>query len=479
MQCQRYYLLHGSLKRDESDSKGATEKVMNGEAWNEFGYSSPEFDALLSEALATADVDKRREPDLLRLHELYKVLRGARDVRGAIDFETVETRIIFDEQKKIESIVPVVRNDAHKLIEECMLCANVAAAGFFEANKVPMLYRVHEGPNEEKLENLRKFLGELGLDLGGGIKPTPLDYQHLLEQVKDRDDAHVIQTMLLRSLSQAVYQPENNGHFGLHYDAYAHFTSPIRRYPDLLVHRGIRHRIRSTDKAQSVLKVKGAEPIPAQRIFPYDHAAMVVFGEHSSMAERRADDATREVNAWLKCEYLQDHVGVVGWGLKPDGHMKCRRKGQTGRVPDALHNQWSDWVPDKTHYDVDNTAGSKHNRRLMLMAPPQRGKTGTYLCLVWLLWKALGRRLGTKDGVSKAESSFVAPLKVRWRSTDPMWPVKSGGGFSMNAPMTYWRMRCDHTFLNCSSGWMRCCTCACRGSSSLQCAMGFQWCTKW
>ena len=255
------------------------------------------------------DVDKRREPDLLRLHELYKVLRGARDVRGAIDFETVETRIIFDEQKKIESIVPVVRNDAHKLIEECMLCANVAAAGFFEANKVPMLYRVHEGPNEEKLENLRKFLGELGLDLGGGIKPTPLDYQHLLEQVKDRDDAHVIQTMLLRSLSQAVYQPENNGHFGLHYDAYAHFTSPIRRYPDLLVHRGIRHRIRSTDKAQSVLKVKGAEPIPAQRVFPYDHAAMVVFGEHSSMAERRADDATREVNAWLKCEYLQDHVG--------------------------------------------------------------------------------------------------------------------------------------------------------------------------
>lgn len=255
------------------------------------------------------DVDKSREPDLLRLHGLYKVLRGARDVRGAIDFETVETRIIFDEQKKIESIVPVVRNDAHKLIEECMLCANVAAAGFFEANNVPMLYRVHEGPNEEKLENLRKFLGELGLDLGGGVKPTPLDYQHLLEQVKDRDDAHVIQTMLLRSLSQAVYQPENNGHFGLHYDAYAHFTSPIRRYPDLLVHRGIRHRIRSSDKAQHVLRVKGAEPIPTRQIFPYDQAAMVVFGEHSSMAERRADDATREVNAWLKCEYLQEHVG--------------------------------------------------------------------------------------------------------------------------------------------------------------------------
>ncbi|RLQ22255.1 ribonuclease R [Seongchinamella sediminis] len=255
------------------------------------------------------DVDKAREPDIRRLHDLYKALRGARDVRGAIDFDTVETRIIFDEQKKIESIVPVVRNDAHKLIEECMLCANVAAAGFFEANNIPMLYRVHEGPSEEKLENLRKFLGELGLDLRGGARPTPLDYQQLLEQVKDRDDAHVIQTMLLRSLSQAVYQPDNNGHFGLHYDAYAHFTSPIRRYPDLLVHRGIRHRLRSRSKTQHILRVKGAEPIPGKRIFPYDHAAMVVFGEHSSMAERRADDATREVNAWLKCEYLQEHVG--------------------------------------------------------------------------------------------------------------------------------------------------------------------------
>ena len=190
-------------------------------------------------------VDKRRVADLKRLHSLYHVLRAARDKRGAIDFDTVETRIIFDEHRKIEAIVPVVRNDAHKLIEECMLCANVATARFYDANQLPMLYRVHEGPGEEKLEGLRKFLGELGLDLGGGAKPTPVHYQHLLLQIADREDAHVIQTMLLRSLSQAVYQPENKGHFGLHYDAYAHFTSPIRRYPDLLVHRGIRHLIRS------------------------------------------------------------------------------------------------------------------------------------------------------------------------------------------------------------------------------------------
>jgi ribonuclease R len=255
------------------------------------------------------DVDKARVPDLTRLHSLYKVLRGARDKRGAIDFETVETRIIFDEQKKIEAIVPVVRNDAHKLIEEAMLCANVATARFYEANGLPMLYRVHEGPSEERLENLRKFLGELGLDLGGGVKPTPLDYQALLAQVVDRDDAHVIQTMLLRSLSQAVYQPENGGHFGLNYPGYTHFTSPIRRYPDLLVHRGIRHLIRSEGPAEGVMRVKGAKPLPVKHIFPYDQAAMVVHGEHCSMSERRADDATREVNAWLKCEYLQEHVG--------------------------------------------------------------------------------------------------------------------------------------------------------------------------
>ena len=271
-----------------------------------------------------ADVDSQRVPDLKRLHSLYRVLRAARDKRGAIDFETVETRIIFDEHRKIEAIEPVVRNDAHKLIEECMLCANVATARFYDANKLPILFRVHEGPGEEKLEGLRKFLGELGLDLGGGDKPTPVHYQQLLLQIVDREDANVIQTMLLRSLSQAVYQPENKGHFGLHYEAYAHFTSPIRRYPDLLVHRGIRHLIRSGGNAKGVLRIKGAEPIPAKQIFPYDVRSMVIQGEHSSMSERRADDATREVDSWLKCEYLQEHVGdefdgvisaVTGFGL--------------------------------------------------------------------------------------------------------------------------------------------------------------------
>ncbi len=260
------------------------------------------------------DVDKAVVPHITRLHSLYKVLREARDKRGAIDFETTETRIIFDAQRKIESIVPVQRNDAHKLIEECMLCANVATARFFEEHNLPILYRVHEGPGEEKLENLRSFLGELGLDIGGGDAPTPMDYQVLRGQIGERPDSHIIETMLLRSLSQAVYQPENKGHFGLHYPAYAHFTSPIRRYPDLLVHRGIRRVIRSDLPSKRVLR-EDAQPIPVKRIFPYDFADMLALGEQCSMTERRADDATREVEAWLKCEFLQDHVGDTFEGV--------------------------------------------------------------------------------------------------------------------------------------------------------------------
>ncbi len=246
-------------------------------------------------------------PHLQELHKLYGVLRQAREERGAIDFDTVETRIIFDETRKIESIVPVQRNDAHKLIEECMLCANVAAARFFDRHQLPVLYRVHEGPTEEKLENLRAYLGELGLGLRGGQSPSPEDYQRLLEQIQTRDDGQVVQTMLLRSLSQAVYRPDNLGHFGLNYPEYVHFTSPIRRYPDLLVHRAIRSVIQSKVRSKLVQRVRGAASAGGD--YPYDEAAMVAFGERCSLTERRADDATREVQAWLKCEYLREHVG--------------------------------------------------------------------------------------------------------------------------------------------------------------------------
>ena len=257
----------------------------------------------------SARVPTERNEEIDRLYRLYNVLRGAREQRGALDFETQETRILFDEQRKIASIKPVQRNDAHKLIEECMLIANVATAQFLEAFEKPALFRVHEGPGAEKLENLRAFLGELSLDLAGGLKPTPEHYQALLATVEGRDDRHIIQTMLLRSLSQAVYQPENAGHFGLHYEAYAHFTSPIRRYPDLLVHRAIRAAIRVRGKADHIKRVKGATALKRERIYPYDIAAMVALGEQCSMTERRADDATREVDAWLKCEFLKDRIG--------------------------------------------------------------------------------------------------------------------------------------------------------------------------
>lgn len=242
------------------------------------------------------------------LYALFKVLRKARDRRGAIDFETAETRIIFDAERKIEAIVPTERNDAHKLIEECMIMANVCAAKFLSKHRIPALHRVHEGPTPEKLADVRQFLGGLGLQLEGGDEPSPADYTRLLDSLHDRPDRHMIQTVLLRSMSQAVYSPDTVGHFGLAQEHYAHFTSPIRRYPDLLVHRAIRHILQG-GKASDFL---------------YKPSDMVTLGEHCSMTERRADDATREVTAWLKCEYMQEHVGdtfsgvisgVTGFGL--------------------------------------------------------------------------------------------------------------------------------------------------------------------
>ena len=246
-------------------------------------------------------------PHLHNLYGLYKLLRKARTERGAIDFETTETKIVFDAQRKIEEIVPVHRNDAHKIVEECMLCANVATARFLKKHKIPALYRVHDGPSEERLSNLRLFLGELGLQLGGGDKPSSADYQALLGQVADRPDANVIQMVMLRSLSQAVYSPEEAGHFGLGFASYTHFTSPIRRYPDLIVHRAIKSRIHNPEATKDLVSPKVHDPELAE--YPYDYARMEQLGEHCSMTERRADDATRDVMAWLKCEFLRDHVG--------------------------------------------------------------------------------------------------------------------------------------------------------------------------
>lgn len=190
-----------------------------------------------------------------------------------------------------------------------MLAANVATARFLEQSDLEALYRVHETPSEEKLANLREFLGELGLSLGGGKKPKTREYQQLLASIQDRPDFHLIQTVMLRSLKQAVYQPENLGHFGLAYSSYAHFTSPIRRYPDLLVHRAIRSMIRSDKPVKHVRRFESAKPLTRQQSYPYGMAEMLQFGEQCSMTERRADEATRDVIDWLKCVYMQDRVG--------------------------------------------------------------------------------------------------------------------------------------------------------------------------
>ncbi|WP_234494651.1 ribonuclease R [Vibrio maritimus] len=243
-------------------------------------------------------------PHLHELHNMYKVLKGARDNRGAIEFETVETKFIFNAERKIDRIEPVVRNDAHKIIEECMILANIASASLVEKAKEPALYRVHETPGEERLQGFRDFLGELGLDLSGGLEPSPTDYAELIKKIGERQDKELIQTMLLRSMKQAVYNADNAGHFGLALKRYAHFTSPIRRYPDLLLHRAIKYLIakqegRNTDRWTPT----GG--------YHYSFDDMDYYGEQCSMTERRADDATRDVADWLKCEYMQDHVGEV------------------------------------------------------------------------------------------------------------------------------------------------------------------------
>ena len=226
--------------------------------------------------------------NLAILYDVFKVLLAARTERGAIDFETVETRMLFDAKGKIERIVAEPRNDAHRLIEECMLAANVCAGKFLAEAGHPALYRVHDVPAAEKVEALRQFLAELGLQLPGGLVPRPKDYAQLLERIRKRPDFGLLQTILLRSLKQAMYSPSNVGHFGLAFEAYVHFTSPIRRYPDLLVHRAIK----------AVLQKK-----------QYSGVDWEALGRHCSETERRADDASRDVENWLKCYYMRDHVG--------------------------------------------------------------------------------------------------------------------------------------------------------------------------
>lgn len=260
-------------------------------------------------------------PHLNNLYDLYHALSKARLARGAIDFETTETYIVCNANGKIEKIIPRTRNDAHKVIEECMLAANVCAADLLIRNKQPSTFRIHAKPSEEKLNQVRTFLKQVGLNLGGGDAPTAGDYAALMQKIKLRPDVNLLQTMLLRSMQQAVYSPDNIGHFGLAYDAYAHFTSPIRRYPDLLTHRAIKAILAGKRYEPKGIEISGlnsniSNAVRKQQlkdkaagIHKTDTTIWDALGVHCSANERRADEASRDVEAWLKCYFIRDKLG--------------------------------------------------------------------------------------------------------------------------------------------------------------------------
>ena len=270
-------------------------------------------------------------PQLLNLHDVYQALLKARAVRGAVDFETTETQIVCDDNGRIEKIVPRTRNVAHRVIEEAMLAANVCSADFIAQSKHPGLYRVHEGPTPEKKDILRGYLKAMGVGLTISDDPAPGEFQKIAEATKDRPDAQQIHTMLLRSMQQAIYTPINSGHFGLAYEAYTHFTSPIRRYPDLLVHRVIKATLAkikyqlpslpTPGEAHAKLgkrllsqKVKNPSQKPVKKLTA-EQLAWEAAGLHCSANERRADEASRDVEAWLKCKYMREHLGEEFGGV--------------------------------------------------------------------------------------------------------------------------------------------------------------------
>ncbi len=296
--------------------------------WSHARFTYTEVAAILANTRGPEAIKrKERVTDLINLHDVYRALLKSRERRGAVDFETVETQIVCDEAGRIEKIVPRTRNDAHKLIEEAMLAANVCSADFIAQSKHAGLFRVHEGPTPEKVELLRNFLKMTGVPLSIGDDPQPADFQAIAKATQGRPDTQQIQTMLLRSMQQAIYTPMNSGHFGLAFEAYTHFTSPIRRYPDLLVHRVIKAILAKSKYQLPTLPIPGeahaklskrleknlasrvAQPGQKPRKLSVDMQAWQAAGLHCSANERRADEASRDVEAWLKCKYMREHLG--------------------------------------------------------------------------------------------------------------------------------------------------------------------------
>ena len=302
--------------------------------WSHARFTYNEVAAILANTRGPEALKrKQRVPDLINLHDVYQALLKSRVRRGAVDFETVETQIVCDEAGRIEKIIPRTRNDAHKLIEEAMLAANVCSADFIATSKHAGLFRVHEGPTPEKKEILRNYLKVSGVGLTISDDPAPGEFQAIATATKDRPDALQIHSMLLRSMQQAIYTPVNEGHFGLAFDAYTHFTSPIRRYPDLLVHRVIKAILAKTKYQLPVLPIPGeahaklskrlekglaarvAEPGQKPKKLSPEVQAWQAAGMHCSANERRADEASRDVEAWLKCKYMRDHLGEEYGGV--------------------------------------------------------------------------------------------------------------------------------------------------------------------
>ncbi len=296
--------------------------------WSHARFTYNEVAAILSNTRGPEALKrKERVNDLVNLHDVYQALLKSRARRGAVDFETVETQIVCDEVGRIEKIIPRTRNDAHKLIEEAMLAANVCSADFIAHSKHAGLFRVHQGPTPEKKEILRNYLKVTGVGLTISDDPSPGEFQAIANATKDRPDAQQIHSMLLRAMQQAIYTPVNEGHFGLAFEAYTHFTSPIRRYPDLLVHRVIKAILVKSKYQLPVLPTPGeahaklsrrlekglaarvAEPGHKPKKLTQETQAWQAAGMHCSANERRADEASRDVEAWLKCKYMREHLG--------------------------------------------------------------------------------------------------------------------------------------------------------------------------
>ncbi|MXP51327.1 ribonuclease R [Pantoea sp. SoEX] len=245
---------------------------------------------------------------LEKLYKLYKILERARQDRGGISFETSEIKFIFNSENNIDQIKRIFRNEVHKIIEECMILANFASASFVEKSKEPTLFRDHDGPSDDSIKNFNVVLNELGIIFSRGRKIKPIDYSLLLMKISTRPDAEMLQIMILRSMKQATYDPKNRGHFGLALNSYTHFTSPIRRYPDLILHRIIKYLLYKEKRKTNDLFINNGD-------YHYSNKEMIKLGYQCSINERRADEAVREVADWLKCYFMKKKIGEIFDGI--------------------------------------------------------------------------------------------------------------------------------------------------------------------